>query len=158
EIQTQSGAGLTKTLNAQEAPITDNAPRNSGNTRAASKDPKNSSALVPGGAAPDSQAQEQEQAAAALAQKKLLDDLETESDHLEGRAAAVEGSLDTLEQQMHRDGLGLRGDMVAARSNMRTDLAKAKQAMDSADTDRARHYLDLAHREVEKLEAFLGHR
>ncbi len=43
-------------------------------------------------------------------------------------------------------------------SNMKTDLAKAKQAMDSADTDRARHYLDLAHHEVEKLEAFLGHR
>jgi len=41
---------------------------------------------------------------------------------------------------------------------MKTDLAKAKQAMDSADTDRARHYLYLAHHEVEKLEAFLGHR
>jgi eukaryotic-like serine/threonine-protein kinase len=88
----------------------------------------------------------------------VLDDMETESDHLESRAAAVESSLDTLEQQMHRDGLGLRGDMVASRSNMRTDLAKAKQAMDSGDTDRARHYLDLAQREVEKLEAFLGHR
>ena len=99
-----------------------------------------------------------DQAAAALAQKKLLDELEKETDQLDSRAAAAEGSLNTLEQQMHASGYGLRGDMVAARANMRNDLAKAKQAMDSADTDRARRYLDLAHREVEKLEAFLGHR
>ena len=104
--------------------------------------------------AADIQAQQQ----AALEQKRLLDEMEKEVDHLDGRAASVESSLDTLEQEMHRDGLGLRGDMVAARSNMRTDIAKAKQAMDSGDTARARHYLDLAHREVEKLEAFLGHR
>jgi hypothetical protein len=52
----------------------------------------------------------------------------------------------------------LRGDIVAARANLRNDLAKAKQAMDSADTDRARHFLDMAHTEVEKLEAFLGRR
>lgn len=115
------------------------------------------SGMQPGGAAPDTQAA-QDAAAAALAQKKLLDDMETESDHLESRAAAIESSLDTLEQQMHNQGVGLRGDMVAARGNLRNDLTKAKQAMDSADTDRARHYLDLAHREAEKLEGFLGRR
>jgi hypothetical protein len=48
--------------------------------------------------------------------------------------------------------------MVAARANMRTDTAKAKQAMDSSDTERARNYIDLAQHEVEKLEAFLGRR
>ncbi len=116
-----------------------------------------SSGIEPGGAAADTQAA-QDAAAAALAQKKLLDEMETEDDHLESRAAAIESSLDTLEQQMHNQGVGLRGDMVAARGNMRNDLAKAKQAMDSADTDRARHYLDLAQREVEKLEGFLGRR
>ncbi len=115
-----------------------------------------SSKLTPGGAAPDSQAQDD--AAAALAQKKLLDDMEKEDDHLESRAAAAEASLDTMEQQMHASGYGLRGDIVAARSNLRNDLAKAKQAMDNADTDRARHFLDLAEGEVEKLEAFLGRR
>jgi len=92
------------------------------------------------------------------AQKKLLDDLENENDHLDSRAAAAESSLDALEQQMRQSGLGLRGDMVAARSNMRTDLAKAKQALDANDTDRARRYLDQASHEVDKLEAFLGRR
>ena len=71
---------------------------------------------------------------------------------------AVESSLDALEQQMRQSGLGLRGDMVAARSNLRTDLAKAKQALDGNDTDRARKYLDQASHEVEKLEGFLGRR
>lgn len=107
-----------------------------------------------GPTAEEIQAQQQ----AALEQKRLLDAMETEVDHLDGRAASVESSLNALEQQMHNDGLGLRGDMVAARSNMRTDIAKAKQAMDSNDAERARHYLDLATHEVEKLEGLLGHR
>ena len=105
-----------------------------------------------------SEAEIQAQQQAALEQKKLLDSLETESDQINGRAASLEASLNTLEQQMHNSGLGLRGDMVAARSNMRNDLDKATQAINSGDTERARHFLDLAHREVEKLEAFLGHR
>ncbi len=112
------------------------------------------SAAPSGPSAAEIQAQQQ----AFLEQKRLLDAMETESDHLDGRAASVESSLDALEQQMHQSGLGLRGDMVAARSNMRNDIAKAKQAMDAGDTERARHFLDLATREVEKLEAFLGHR
>ncbi len=109
---------------------------------------------APGPSAAEIEAQQQ----AAMEQKKLLDAMETEVDHLDGRAASVESSLDALEQQMHQSGMGLRGDMVAARANMRTDLAKAKQAMDASDTERARHYLDLANREVEKLESFLGRR
>ncbi len=91
-------------------------------------------------------------------QKKLMDDLENEDDHLDSRAAAVESSLGALEQQQRQSGFGLRGDIVTARSNMRADLAKAKQALDSSDTDRARKYLDQAGHEVEKLEAFLGRR
>ena len=108
----------------------------------------------PGPSAADLQAQQQ----AALEQKQKLDEMEKELDHLDGRAASVESSLDGLEQQMHQSGLGLRGDMVAARVNMRTDIAKAKQAMDASDTERARHFIDLAQREVEKLEGFLGRR
>ena len=41
---------------------------------------------------------------------------------------------------------------------MRTDIAKAKQALESSDTERARRYMDMAHRELEHLEAFLGRR
>lgn len=89
---------------------------------------------------------------------KVLRDLETESEQLYSRAAAVESSMDTLEHQMQQSGLGLRGDMVAARNSMRNDLQQAKQALDAQDTERARHYLDLAQKDVEKLETFLGRR
>jgi eukaryotic-like serine/threonine-protein kinase len=92
------------------------------------------------------------------AQKKLLDDMETEMDQLDGRATAVESSLSALEQQMRQDGLGMRGDIVASRENMRTDLAKAKEALQGSDTDRARKYLDQANHEIQKIEAFLGRR
>jgi len=92
------------------------------------------------------------------AQKKLLDDMENESDHLDSRAAAVESSLAALEQQQNQSGFGLRGDIVASRANMRNDMAKAKEALQGLDTDRARKYLDMANHEIEKLEAFLGRR
>ncbi len=107
-----------------------------------------------GPSAEEIQAQQQ----AELEHRRLLDAMETEIDQLDSRAASVESSLDALEQQMHQSGLGLRGDMVAARGNMRTDLAKAHQAMEANDTERARRYLDMAHHEVEKLEAFMGRR
>ena len=100
--------------------------------------------------AEDIQAQQQ----AALEQKKLLDAMETEVDQLDSRAASAESSIDTLEQQLHRDGLGLRGDVVASRSNMRTDIAKAKQAMEASDTERARRYIDMAHHESSTLRLF----
>ena len=109
---------------------------------------------APADAGPDAQ-----QAQAAMEQqKKLLDEMEIENDHLESRAAAVESSLEALEAQMHQSGFGLRGDMVSARASMRSDMAKAKQALDGSDTERARRYLDQANAEISKLEGFLGRR
>jgi eukaryotic-like serine/threonine-protein kinase len=107
---------------------------------------------------PGPSAEELAAQAALEQQKKLLDEMEIEDDHLESRAAAVESSLGALEQQMHQSGLGLRGDMVSARASMRSDMAKAKQALDGSDTDRARRYLDQANAEISKLEGFLGRR
>jgi serine/threonine protein kinase len=92
------------------------------------------------------------------AQKKLLEDMQTEYEQLDSRAQAVESSVGTLEQQMQQSGLGLRGDIVASRASLRTALGNAKQALQGADTDHARHYLDQAQREMEKLESFLGRR
>ncbi len=92
------------------------------------------------------------------AQKRLMQELETEVDHLESRAAAVDSSVGALEGQMQQSGFGLRGDVVEARSNMRTDMARAKQALDAGDTDRARQMLDRAQHEISKLEDFLGRR
>ena len=118
--------------------------------------PKTNAALAASSASANADAQQEQ--AALEQQKKLLDEMEIENDHLESRAAAVESSLEALEAQMHQSGLGLRGDMVSARASMRGDMAKAKQALDNSDTDRARRYLDQANAEISKLEGFLGRR
>lgn len=107
---------------------------------------------------PSPPAEPQPSAADIAAQKKLLDDMETEFDHLDSRASAVESSLDAMEQQMHQSGFGLRGDIVSTRASMRTDMGKAKEALQGTDTDRARRYLDAANRDIQKLETFLGRR
>jgi serine/threonine protein kinase len=112
--------------------------------------------LSPAPAVPAEGVQAQQQA--ALERKQQLDAMETEIDQLDSRAASVDSSIDTLEQQLHQSGLGLRGDVVASRSNMRTDITKAKQALEASDSERARLYMDMAHRELEHLEAFLGRR
>jgi eukaryotic-like serine/threonine-protein kinase len=110
-------------------------------------------AMAPANAEPINNGPSPEEIAA---QKKLMDDLEKQADQLENRAGAVESSLQGLEQSMHQSGLGLRGDVVASRSNMRNDLAKAKQALDGMDTDRAQRFLDMAGHELDKLEGFVG--
>jgi eukaryotic-like serine/threonine-protein kinase len=110
-------------------------------------------AMAPANAEPINNGPSPEEIAA---QKKLMDDLEKQADQMESRAGAVESSLQGLEQSMHQSGLGLRGDIVSSRSNMRNDLAKAKQALDGMDTDRAQHFLDMAGHELDKLEAFVG--
>ncbi len=112
--------------------------------------------LSPAPAVPAEDVQAQQQA--ALERKQQLDAMETEIDQLDSRAASADSSIDTLEQQLHQSGLGLRGDVVASRSNMRTDITKAKHAMEASDTERARRYIDMAHHELEHLEAFLGRR
>ena len=108
---------------------------------------------TPAAPAEDIQAQQ-----GAIEQRQQLDAMEKEIDQLDSRAAAAEGSIDALEQQLHQTGLGLRGDVVASRASMRTDIARAKQAMEASDAERARHYIDLAHHELEHLETFLGRR
>ncbi|MGB8769408.1 MAG: serine/threonine-protein kinase [Candidatus Korobacteraceae bacterium] len=139
----------------QAAPTAGAPPASSAADKRATHARMNAAAAAP--PAP-SDAEAQQEQAAMEQQKKLLDEMEVENDHLESRAAAVESSLDALEQQMHQSGLGLRGDMVSARASMRTDMAKAKQALDNSDTERARRYLDMANQEISKLEAFLGRR
>ncbi len=73
-----------------------------------------------------------------------------------GRAAALHSSLDNLQRQQNAAGLGLRGDMAAARESMDYLLDEAKAALRAHDAAGTRRNLDLAEKQVEKLERFLG--
>jgi serine/threonine-protein kinase len=86
-----------------------------------------------------------------------LDAAERETDQLSNRAAAVNNSLDHLQQQQSAAGYGLRGDIAARQASMKNNLAKAQSAVQSGDLTRARKYMDLAQSDVEALEHFLGH-
>jgi serine/threonine-protein kinase len=86
-----------------------------------------------------------------------LDAAERDADQLSNRAAAVNNSLDHLQQQQSAAGYGLRGDIAARQASMKNNLAKAQNAVQSGDLQRARKYMDLAQGDVEALEHFLGH-
>jgi hypothetical protein len=86
-----------------------------------------------------------------------LDELEHDVDQLSNRAAAVDASVDRLQQQQSAAGYGLRGDMAAKQSSMKNNLAKAQAAVEHGDAPRAKRYADLAKSDIEALEHFLGH-
>jgi serine/threonine protein kinase len=86
-----------------------------------------------------------------------FDEMETELDQLSNRAAAVNTSLERLQQEQSAAGFGLRGDMVAKQASMKGNLFKAEEAMQHHDATRAKKYLELTGRDVDALEKFLGH-
>jgi serine/threonine-protein kinase len=92
----------------------------------------------------------------AAAQAADFDEMETEVDQLINRAAAVEQSLNVMQQQQARQGLSMRGDIVARQNSMKSNLTRAQQAVGQRDAARARRFIELAEGDVSALEKFLG--
>lgn len=86
-----------------------------------------------------------------------LEELEQSVDQLSNRAAAVNSGLDRLQQEQSAAGYGLRGDMVERQASLKANLFKAEEAMQHHDATRAKKYADLAGKDLEVLERFLGH-
>jgi len=72
------------------------------------------------------------------------------------RIAAVNSGLDKLEQEQAAMGLSLRGDITSARQRMEFRMDQAEAAIENSDPDGARKSLDLAERDLEKIEKFLN--
>jgi len=83
-------------------------------------------------------------------------DLQQQYDLLAVRAGTVKNGLGSLKQQMARQGLGLRGDIVATEGRMDLQMRRAQDSIRNGDTDQARESLQLAERAVESIEKFLG--
>jgi eukaryotic-like serine/threonine-protein kinase len=86
----------------------------------------------------------------------VLDRLDGELDQLIARAGAVNNSLDRLQQEQARQGLGLRSDMAARQTSMNSNLSRAREALEKHDAGRAQKFRDAAERDIEALEQFLG--
>ena len=109
------------------------------------------------GEAPSSGQGGEDSAASGSGDSAQLDEMEKTVDQLSNRAAAVNSSLDRLQQQQSAAGYGLRGDMAARQASLKTNLAKAEDALQNRDMARAKKYADMAGADADILEKFLGH-
>jgi len=75
---------------------------------------------------------------------------------LSARANAARGTLQHLEEQQRKEGYGLRGDISASWKRLEYLLDQAEGAIKRQDLAAARRNLNLAERETDKLEQFLG--
>ncbi len=82
--------------------------------------------------------------------------LEQEVDQLEVRALTVNGTVQRLQQEQARQGVGLRGDMASWHAAMNLNLSKAAEALAQRDATRAQRYRKLAQDNLEALEKALG--
>ena len=105
-------------------------------------------------AAPSSQAAQAAAREAAVA--KELEELEDRMTPLAGRANAVKDSVEHLRQQQERAGYSLRQDISASLSSMERYMDNADAALRARSPEAAKKYMDMAEREVEKLEKFFG--
>lgn len=95
-------------------------------------------------------AQERAQEAAALEQ------LDLEIDRLISRATTVNATLDRMQQQQARQGVGLRSDMAARQDQMNAHLTRARDAVGKNDAARAKKFRDAGEADLDALEKFLG--
>jgi serine/threonine-protein kinase len=95
-------------------------------------------------------------AAAADANAEQLEKLRDQGSMLSIRAGTVKSSLNALRKAQARSGLGLRADMAASEQRMDYLLSQADAALQRGDAAAGQRNLDLAEKEVSKLEKFLG--
>jgi hypothetical protein len=72
------------------------------------------------------------------------------------RAGAVNDSVDRLRDEQARQGLGLRGDIVARQRSLSLNLSRAEEALNRGDVAAAERYSAAAQSDADALEKFLG--
>lgn len=102
--------------------------------------------------APDSQ-QQQPPARPTAAE---LNELRQQYNQVAIRVGAAKSGLRALQQQMQRQGVDLRGDMLEAESRMDYLMKESMDSMRSGDADSSRTSLQMAERSLETIEKFLG--
>ena len=111
------------------------------------------SSPVPGGAGQVAQPPAENKAVSA----QELEELTEQHDKLAVRAQTENNDVENLRKQMAAGGDNLRSDVSASQTRMKMYMNKFDAAMNAGDPVAAKKYMDLAEREVEKLEKFFGH-
>jgi hypothetical protein len=60
-----------------------------------------------------------------------------------------------MKEQQARQGLGMRGDIIASEQRMSVYLNDARDAIETGDSERAKKALATAEREIDRLDGFL---
>jgi eukaryotic-like serine/threonine-protein kinase len=88
--------------------------------------------------------------------KNKLDALELRIDNDSSDSTSINNSLNTMQSQMQKDGMSLRGDVAARQASMNLNLSKAQKALEAHDADRADRFAALAESDIAQLKTFLG--
>ena len=72
------------------------------------------------------------------------------------RAAAAQAGVQSIEQGVQAQGLGLRGDIKAASIRLNYVLQEARASLQNGDVEGARNNLQYAEGTLDKIEKFLG--
>jgi hypothetical protein len=73
------------------------------------------------------------------------------------QSSASRASLDSMAQQIQRQGLGLRRDIVEAQTRLDYQMKEAMDSIRAGDVPGAREHLRFAHGNLEVINKFLGH-
>jgi serine/threonine-protein kinase len=100
--------------------------------------------------------QSSQQPPARPAASAQLNELRQEYNQVAIRVGAAKSGLRALQQQMQRQGVDMRGDMLEAESRMDYLMQESMGSMRAGDADSARTSLQMAERSLETIEKFLG--
>jgi serine/threonine-protein kinase len=106
--------------------------------------------------APQQSSQQSSQPPARPAASAQLNELRQEYNQVAIRVGAAKSGLRALQQQMQRQGVDMRGDMLEAESRMDYLMQESMGSMRAGDADSARTSLQMAERSLETIEKFLG--
>jgi hypothetical protein len=85
-----------------------------------------------------------------------LNELRQQYNQVAIRVGAAKSGLRTLQQQMQRQGVDMRADMLEAESRMDYLMKESMDSMRAGDADSSRTSLQMAERSLETIEKFLG--
>lgn len=85
-----------------------------------------------------------------------LQSLSDRMDQLAARANAMKSTFSSFQQQVGSTGQALRPDIVASESRMERYMDEADSALAARNAEQARHYQELADKEISNLESFFG--
>jgi hypothetical protein len=105
---------------------------------------------------PPVQVQTPVQAPPSGASAQQINELRQQYNLLAVRVGSAKGGLRSIENQMRRQGLDLRGDVLEAESRMDYMMKEAMDSIRAGDAAGARGNMQMAERALETLEKFLG--